>query len=104
MACILREWGRLPIIIGNQHVRLLQVSLARFFFEPTAVLSTTTVLFLFQACQQSTEVNEGNMLLIQHCTPSLAAGGSSAGPGGAGGRTALSQTLNDYKTVFRSWQ
>ncbi|VDD83203.1 unnamed protein product [Mesocestoides corti] len=81
MCCILSEWRRLPHIISNQHIRLLQ------------------------ACQQAIEINEGNILLMQHCAHSLTTGGStSSTPSGSAGRSSMTPTMYDYKTVFRSWQ
>ncbi|CDS35832.1 PIK kinase FAT and Armadillo domain containing protein [Echinococcus multilocularis] len=81
MNSILREWRRLPLIVTNQHVRLLQ------------------------ACQQASEIYDGNLLLLQHTVPPPAAGTNSAPtPGVSPSRLNISQSLYDYKTVFRSWQ
>ncbi|VDK37547.1 unnamed protein product [Taenia asiatica] len=81
MSSILREWRRLPLIVTNQHVRLLQ------------------------ACQQASEIYDGNLLLLQHTVPPLSAGANpTLTPGVSPSRLNISQSMYDYKTVFRSWQ
>ncbi|KAM7539597.1 hypothetical protein Aperf_G00000045134 [Anoplocephala perfoliata] len=81
MSTILREWRRLPLIVTNQHVRLLQ------------------------ACQQASEIHDGNFLLVQHAVPSLNAGANQAlTPGVSPSRIPMSQSMYDPKSIFRSWQ
>ncbi|KAF5398116.1 hypothetical protein PHET_05828, partial [Paragonimus heterotremus] len=111
MTTVLREWRRLPMIVTNQHVPLLQIA------------------------HRAVEVTEGNSLLAQYCghllggtsfALSLAPGpsyssspaqtssvsstttsGQSTGPSSTSTTTSLrmplSQALHDYKTVFKSW-
>uniref|UniRef100_A0A0X3PBM4 PIK-related kinase FAT domain-containing protein n=2 Tax=Schistocephalus solidus TaxID=70667 RepID=A0A0X3PBM4_SCHSO len=80
MLSILREWRCLPLIVSNQHVRLLQ------------------------AFQRAIEVTEGNILLIQHCGQILTSSSGSAGvTPGAPSVISAARTPYDYKTVFRSW-
>ncbi|VUZ55695.1 unnamed protein product, partial [Hymenolepis diminuta] len=79
MSIIIREWRRLPLIVTNQHVRLLQ------------------------ACQQASEIHDGNFLLVQHSIPSLSAGATSSALGVSPSRIPMSQSMYDSKSIFRSW-
>ncbi|VDN95889.1 unnamed protein product [Rodentolepis nana] len=80
MNIIIREWKRLPLIVTNQHVRLLQ------------------------ACQQASEIHDGNFLLVQHSVPSLNSGATSSASGASPSRIPMSQSMYDSKSIFRSWQ
>ena len=82
MSAILREWRRLPLYVtSGQHLRLLQ------------------------ACQQATEFNEGNHLLIQYAqvsppTPAAVAAPPTT-PGSVACRPASAQY--EYKAVLKTW-
>ncbi|KAL3318546.1 hypothetical protein Ciccas_002782 [Cichlidogyrus casuarinus] len=84
---IVRVWRRLPFIVSDMHVPLLQ------------------------ACHMAQEISEGNSLLAFHCGHVLAlasVGGNQHGTSAGTcpmpqARQAYSQSSPDYKNVFKSW-